>query len=426
MASNKKAYEVFGTQRDVPINYVKRSDVDDELLHNLERDRFVVIHGGSKQGKTCLRKHCIQNDEHAVISCQYSRSFEELQKSILKGIGYEIEVLNEKTISSHSKIKAKATSKIPGLGEAGGSAEVQDGTKDKTVFENFKIDPTDVNDIIRAVEDIDLDGYITIEDFHYLPIDVQREFASSLKALYDRTEITFVIVGVWLEENRLIVHGGDLAGRIVSVDADQWKKAELRKVISEGESHLNIDFHNDFIEGLLSNCYDSVFIVQEACLKACQNSGIEEEQSTNITIAEDVDYNAIINEVVEEQGSKYRKFLQKFADGFRKTDYELYKWILYSVLTTDIEEVEDGLGIRKIMSDIEKEHPKTNDLNQGNLTQSLENVVDLQIESNVEPIIIDYNSNDRRLDVVDNRFLIWLENTSEADLLNIIDVDQND
>ena len=74
------------------------------------------------------------------------------------------------------------------------------------------------------------------------------------------------------------------------------------------------------------------------------------------------------------------------------------------------------------MKDIEEVHPKTNDINQGNLTQSLERIVDLQIENNIEPIILDYNSNDRRLDVVDNRFLIWLNNMIKEETLNIINI----
>jgi hypothetical protein len=105
MASDElRAYDIFGTQRDVPRNYVERDDVDRDLLRNLERDRFVVIHGGSKQGKTCLRRHCIEDDEIAVISCQYNRSFEQLQTSILKEIGFETERLREETTSTHTKI----------------------------------------------------------------------------------------------------------------------------------------------------------------------------------------------------------------------------------------------------------------------------------------------------------------------------------
>lgn len=340
----------------------------------------------------------------------------------MKGIGFETEVLREESTSTHTKLRLKATSKIPGLGEAGGSAESGETITDKQVIESLDIDPTDVNDVIRALKDVHLDGYITIEDFHYLPVDVQRKFASTLKALYDRTDVTFVIVGVWLEENRLIVHSGDLAGRIVSVDADEWELNKLKEVIRKGEEILNIRFDNNFVEELVSNCYDSVFVVQESCLKSCQKEGIDQEQQNTVTVGNDINTESIIDEVVQEQGAKYRAFLRKFADGFRKTEYELYKWILYSVLTTNPEDLETGLGTRQIMLDIEGEHPNTNNINQGNLTQSLERVVDLQIESNIEPLILDYNADDRRLDIVDNRFLIWLENMKLEELLGLIDI----
>lgn len=418
-----KVHEVFGTQRDVPKNYVERDNVDEALLRNLERDKFVVIHGGSKQGKTCLRRSCIGDDEHAVISCQYNKTFEGLQKSLLKGIGYKTEVLTEKSSSNHTKILAKATAKIPGIGEAGGSAETKTVSGERREVEPIEIDPKDINDIVMALEDVKMDQYITIEDFHYLPISVQREFASALKALYDRTDVTFVIVGVWLEENRLIVHGGDLAGRVVSVDADDWQTDELRQVVSKGEDLLNIKFSPGFIDALIEHCYDSVFIVQEACQKLCEKENIREQQHNELVIGSEDDAEKMINQVVQEQGAKYQTFLRKFADGFQKTDYELYKWILYSVVITNIEELEEGVGIHSIMEKIEDVHPKTNDLNQGNLTQSLEKVVDLQIEANIEPIIIDYNSNDRRLDIVDNRFLIWLENTSQQELFELLSVD---
>ena len=132
MASkNLKPHEVFGTQRDVPLNYVERDDVDEELLYNLERDRFVEIHGGSKQGKTCLRIHCLSDKEHAVISCQYNRSFEELMISILKGIGFQTERLREKSTSNHTKIRAKATAAIPGFGGGSASAEASKNTTEK-------------------------------------------------------------------------------------------------------------------------------------------------------------------------------------------------------------------------------------------------------------------------------------------------------
>jgi hypothetical protein len=44
------------------------------------------------------------------------------------------------------------------------------------------------------------------------------------------------------EENRLIVYNGDLAGRVISVDADAWSPVDLQYVIEAGETLLNVQF----------------------------------------------------------------------------------------------------------------------------------------------------------------------------------------
>ena len=37
--------EVFGVSRDLPMNNVTRSDVDDKLIENLSRSSHIVIYG---------------------------------------------------------------------------------------------------------------------------------------------------------------------------------------------------------------------------------------------------------------------------------------------------------------------------------------------------------------------------------------------
>jgi len=422
--SSLQATDVFGTQRREPLNYIERDRVDNELRNNLNRGRHVVIHGGSKQGKTCLRYHCLDPSEYIEINCQYSTNLIKLNKQILKSIGYETEMSNKKTIEGHAKLRVKLTSKIPGVGGGETSSEAGGKIKNEKTTTTLDLDPKDVNDIIRAINKVEPEKFIVIEDFHYLPLDVQKEFASCLKALHQRTNVTFVIVGVWLEKNKSIMHSGDLGGRVISVNADEWRHDELLSVINKGAEKLNIKFDEEFKEKLVEECYESVYIIQESCLKACKLCGVENPQpdSDDVLIADELDAEELIDTVVHEQDAKYRGFLRKFANGFRETKLELYKWIMYSVVSTDPDDLEDGLGVPTIMRDINKKHPKIDDVNQGNLTQSLERIVKLQVERNVEPIILDYNNNDRRLDVVDKRFLIWLDNKSRSELNDIINV----
>ena len=97
-----------------------------------------------------------------------------------------------------------------------------------------------------------------MEDFHYLPIETQKDFSVALKAFHEQSKICFIIVGVWLEEGRLTVYNGDLTGRLVGVNADLWTVDELRQVIADGEALLNISFADSFKNHLIAGCLDSV------------------------------------------------------------------------------------------------------------------------------------------------------------------------
>ena len=56
--------EVYGISRDVPLNYIERESVDGAFRKNLRRGKHITIFGSSKQGKTCLRKHCLNISEY--------------------------------------------------------------------------------------------------------------------------------------------------------------------------------------------------------------------------------------------------------------------------------------------------------------------------------------------------------------------------
>lgn len=95
----------------------------------------------------------------------------------------------------------------------------------------LELDLSDVNDIIGALNEARFHQYIVLEDFHYLKSEVQKDFAIELKAFHESSELCFIIVGVWLDENKLVIYNGDLTGRIVPVNADLWNEDELREVI---------------------------------------------------------------------------------------------------------------------------------------------------------------------------------------------------
>ena len=262
MTSKLKTDDVYGITRDLPLNYVIRKNVDGILDENLSRDKHIVIFGSSKQGKTCLRKYSLNPEKYIMVQCSNRWTLYDLNSAILKGAGYQITQSIKKSHTGKSKIVGTVKGNILAIG---GKLTGEDEKEDRieTLEENIEIDVEDVNDIISALKTINFTKYIVLEDFHYLPTETQKDFAIALKAFHESSEFTFIIIGVWLEENRLIVYNGDLTGRVVSVNADKWNEEELIEVINKGAKLLNIRFTNHFKKSLIKKCYESVYIVQE-------------------------------------------------------------------------------------------------------------------------------------------------------------------
>jgi hypothetical protein len=413
--------EVFGVSRDVPLNYVARGEVDGKFIDSLSRAHHIVIYGSSKQGKTCLRKHCLKEDDYLVISCQNKWNLAELHSTILKECGYQVRQSTSRTVTGAFKIVAsfEGKGKLPFVAEAkgGANAERSRTTATTETFSGLELDPYDVNDIIRALNEISLSRFIVLEDFHYLPDETQRDFSFALKAFHEKSKISFIIVGVWREENRLIAYNGDLTDRVYSVDVDTWTKDNLSEVLTAGEALLNVQFDNCFKTQLFENCFDSVHIVQEVARRCCRAQGVFQTQENLTTVGVEKSAKDVIRDVVSEQGGRYMGFLMNFADGFQQTDLEMPKWIIYAILKSSIEQLEAGMRLRDISRKIKSAHPKGDALNNGNITQALNSASSLQVKKNIRPIVVGYDGSNRNLHVVDKGFLIWLASQNVDELL---------
>jgi hypothetical protein len=418
--------DVFGVARDLPLNYVTRESVDGKFIDSLARNQHIVIYGSSKQGKTSLRKKCLEDSDYIVISCQNRWSLAELNTSILKECGFSVKQSTEKSVSGKHKIVAEieGKGKIPFITEARaqGGYEYERESEIKDILVPLELDPEDTNDIIRALEQIEFKKYIALEDFHYLPDDTQRDFSFALKTFHEKSKISFIIVGVWREENRLIGFNGDLTDRVLSVDVDTWEKNSLTQVITEGGNLLNVQFDQNFVETLLLRCFNSVHLVQEVCRRVCRAEGVTETQGELKIVGRVADVGNLISDVVSEQAARYRGFLSRFADGFQETDLEMPKWIIFALLCSTVSQMESGLRLRRISKLIKSAHPRKDGLNNGNITQALNSVMSLQNKKGTRPLVIDYDSANTSLHVVDKGFFIWLASQNIEDVLEDLEL----
>lgn len=423
----QKLTEVFGNSREVPLTYQIRKDVDERFVNDLTRDKHVILHGGSKQGKTCLRKSNLNENENIVIQCTRDTAKANLYEMILKKADIEYEVSSSKTIKGLNKfsVKVQGEGKIPLVTKISGEGNyeyLKEHGKTQN-FKNLEIDVEDANDIVRVLEANSFNKFIVIEDFHYLDEEIQKQFAFDLKVFHETSKYVFIIVGVWMESNRLIIYNGDLTGRITNINVDKWKDDDLKKVINNGKPLLNVDFPTDVENEIVKLSQDNVGLLQEICYRICEKEAIWKTQENQKTIGTVDDVRQIAKSIADDQAVRYRTFIIKFSEGLSVTEFEMYKWIIYAIICSTPDELRNGLSPSKIFNIIKYKHPKKDTLQINNLNQALDRVQTVQAKHKLQPLILDFSNSE--LFVVDANFLVFLSTHTKEELLETLNIDVN-
>jgi pimeloyl-ACP methyl ester carboxylesterase len=274
--SNYNIDSVFGIHRGDIYHYVERKKVDDVFLNQLIGGKHLCIYGSSKQGKTALRKKHITASQALVVVCDRKWTSIDVWSAILKAA--KCAVQNNQNDSSVGAV----TVRVPSSNEL------------------LHIDLAHNADFLLALDKSCSGNYIIIEEFHYLTEETQRDLAFKLKAIHElSSKYVFIIIGVWLENNRLVYLNEDLAGRVAPVNADEWSDEDLLRVVRGGEEKLNIQFPPGFAEKLVDRACGSVYLVREACYRACEIAGIYKRADLPKLIERTLNVRAILRRIGE-------------------------------------------------------------------------------------------------------------------------------
>ena len=178
-----KSTEVF-TPNDVPtFSYVERKTrkFEERLREALSIPKMIVsLSGPSKSGKTVLVKKVIDEDSLIPLSGATIRSAEALWANVLNWMS----VPDERVETSGSRWKAEVATKaggglnIPFVAQA--KAEVGGSTGTEAVSEvknTFK-----AGGLQQVVREISGSTFtVFVDDFHYIPKDVQKELGQQIK-----------------------------------------------------------------------------------------------------------------------------------------------------------------------------------------------------------------------------------------------------
>lgn len=272
-----KATQVFTPGKEPGITYI-----DDHLQEHAKvlRDALEVgasvisLSGPSKSGKTVFIEKVVGQGALIPVTGAGVTSSSVLWDRVFHFIGTPTTRSVTTTEVKESSIGAKIS------GEAGvpliakGAGEIS-GNYKSTGSTAEKLD-TPVDYLQLLINELSGSGLVVfIDDFHYIPKDVQVEVSNQIKEAI-RHGVTFVVASVPYHSDDAVRANSDLRGRIVKLDFDYWKPEELAKIANRGFAALNATASPSYVDALSREAAGSPQLMQTLCLTTCFENDVRE------------------------------------------------------------------------------------------------------------------------------------------------------
>lgn len=285
-----RASEVFTPGKLPAVTYVEQHLVERSklLADALETDGVVIsLSGPSKSGKTVFIEANIGRDRLVQVTGAGVDSPDKLWNRVFEIIGTNLPQ-SETTTSGYKvgvtgKVGAKTSVLVAGAsGEAGAS-----GGWSRT--NSLQTAPA-VDHLQLLISELRNTGFVVfIDDFHYIPSEVQVEISNQIKEAV-RNGVIFVVASVPYHSDDAVRANPDLRGRLVKIDFDYWDNESLSQIGELGFLHLNVNIHSDFLLQLAAEAAGSPQLMQSLCLTACFELDVRETltELTEVSLPGDI------------------------------------------------------------------------------------------------------------------------------------------
>jgi pimeloyl-ACP methyl ester carboxylesterase len=391
---------VFGIHRGDTCHYVQRDKVDNTFVGNLIGGKHLCIYGSSKQGKTALRKKHISAAEELAVVCDRTWASVDVFAAILK--------------AANCLVQKNLNDPAPGA-----------STIRMPAGQTVSVDLNHTADFLRVLESCFTGKYIVIEELHYLAESVQRDIAFKLKAVHELSDrYVFIVIGVWLEHNRLVHLNKDLQGRVAPINADEWTDDDLLRVIREGEEKLNIRFPAGFAEKLVERACGSVYLVREACYRACEIVEIYNRAEPVRVIEQSVNAAMILREIGN-VGADYAGQIISLIELQNIPLYEhekqagLKDWVLRTLVCVSPKDLRKGISLKRLRALVRLKHPQSYHPTEGQIERVIKGAQSAQLAKSGHSLF-DYDRREKIIRCVDKGFILWRSGTTPEKIEQLI------
>lgn len=282
-----KATDVFTPGRFPAHTFVEDHLVErrQQLLDTLDAGAMLVsISGPSKSGKTVFVEQILGKQNLIQITGAGVRSSADLWLRVFDVIGTPVSRAEATSTALAGSVSGKGSVEC-GVIIAKGKAEASaTGTYTSTMTSTEGKAVDHLQMLIKELGGTDF--VVFIDDFHYVPRDVQVEIARQIKEGI-RNNVKFICASVPYHADDVIRGNTDLRGRVFSIDFDYWKPNVLSKIAYKGFRKLNIAYRESVVEQFAAEAAGSPQLMQYLCLNACFELKVREAGTEPVDLTDD-------------------------------------------------------------------------------------------------------------------------------------------
>jgi hypothetical protein len=265
-----KATDVF-TPGTYPVhNYVERSQqgLEQALRDALDTPgQLVSLAGPSKSGKTVLVERVVSRDLLIPISGASIEKPQELWTRVLDWMDTPETVITSRSnaATAGAEIESNGSIGLPLLGKAEvGISGHLDGTITTTA--SAERSRRGLEQVIAEIGNSDF--VLFLDDFHYMPRDIQADVAKALKDGV-RRGVKTITAAVSHRGDDVLRANPELRGRVRAIDLQYWNKDELAEIAKVGFGALNARASDDLVRIFTTESAGSPQLMQSLCLQTC-------------------------------------------------------------------------------------------------------------------------------------------------------------
>lgn len=213
-------------------------------------------HGPTKSGKTVLTRHILGAGASATVNGGQVKNSEEFWTLLLQ----ELDLPDETTVQSSSEASVGLKWLVNAQMKAFDGDSLKFNNKNKSA-------------ILEYMRDSNL--ALIVDDFHYMPGDIQKEVVRSLKSeIFDG--LVAVLIAVPHRAFDAIGVEREMEGRFANVTIPSWKPDELKEIAEQGFPALNMSIAKGCIDEFAIESNGSPLLMQRFCGRLCAHYEISE------------------------------------------------------------------------------------------------------------------------------------------------------